>query len=150
MAIERVRVELEKLLGAPRPSGGLDLLREAGLLELWMPELARTRGVPQNRYHAYDVYLHSLYTCDAAPADKPRVRWAALLHDIGKPDTRVERGGEGTFYNHQFVGADLAVMERDARRMRGERPFVFTNLKTGEGADEIVRWLRTELLLTPA
>jgi urease accessory protein len=49
-----------------------------------------------------------------------------------------------------FVGADLAVMERDARRMRGERPFVFTNLKTGEGADEIVRWLRTELLLIPA
>ena len=49
-----------------------------------------------------------------------------------------------------FVGADLAVMERDARRMRGDRPFVFTNLKTGEGADEIVRWLRTELLLIPA
>ena len=49
-----------------------------------------------------------------------------------------------------YVGADLAVMERDARRMRGERPFVFTNLKTGEGVDEIVRWLRTELLLIPA
>jgi urease accessory protein len=49
-----------------------------------------------------------------------------------------------------FVGADLSVMERDARRMRGERPFVFTNLKTGEGADEIVRWLRHELLLIPA
>jgi putative nucleotidyltransferase with HDIG domain len=42
------------------------------------------------------------------------VRWAALLHDIGKPDTREEREGEGTFYNHQFVGAELAgvLLER--------------------------------------
>ena len=48
------------------------------------------------------------------------------------------------------VGADLGVMERDARRMRRERPFVFTNLKTGEGVDTILAWLRHELLLTPA
>jgi urease accessory protein len=45
------------------------------------------------------------------------------------------------------VGANLAVMERDARRMRGPRPFVFTNLKTGTGVDAIVDWLRHELLL---
>jgi urease accessory protein len=48
------------------------------------------------------------------------------------------------------VGADLGVMERDARRQRGARPFVFTNLKTGEGVDTIVAWLRHELLLAPA
>ncbi len=48
------------------------------------------------------------------------------------------------------VGADLAVMERDARRQRGDRPFVFTNLRTGEGVDAILAWLRHELLLTPA
>jgi len=48
------------------------------------------------------------------------------------------------------VGADLAVMARDARRQRGARPFVFTNLKTGEGVEAIVDWLRRELLLTPA
>jgi len=108
LAIERVRTELEKLLRAPRPSTGLEILREAGLLAIWLPELQRCRGVPQNRFHAYDVYFHSLYSCDAAPADKPVVRWAALLHDIGKPDTRVERAGDGTFYNHQFVGATLA------------------------------------------
>jgi urease accessory protein len=45
------------------------------------------------------------------------------------------------------VGADLGVMERDARRMRGERPFVFTNLRTGEGVDRIVEWIRSDLLL---
>jgi urease accessory protein len=49
-----------------------------------------------------------------------------------------------------YVGADLGVMDGDARRQRGERPFVFTNLKTGEGVDTIVRWLRDELLLAPA
>src|SRR5204862_5836904 len=48
------------------------------------------------------------------------------------------------------VGADLAVMERDARRMRGGRPFVFTNLKTGEGADAVLSWIRHDLLLAPA
>jgi len=114
VAPERVRDELSGILAAPRPSTGLELLREAGLLELWLPELARCRGVSQNRFHAFDVYFHSLATCDAAPAHKPVVRWAALLHDIGKPDTRVERDGEGTFYNHQFVGAELAeaLLER--------------------------------------
>jgi urease accessory protein len=45
------------------------------------------------------------------------------------------------------VGADLSVMDRDARRQRGTRPFVFTNLKTGEGVDAILSWLRSELLL---
>ncbi len=46
------------------------------------------------------------------------------------------------------VGADLGVMERDARRMRGERPFVFTNLRSGAGVDAIVAWIRDDLLLT--
>ncbi len=108
VAHERVREELVRMLAAPRPSVGLELLREATLLQIWMPELQRCVAVPQNRFHAYDVYTHCLATCDAAPAEKPRVRWAALLHDLGKPDTRVERDGEGTFYNHQFVGAELA------------------------------------------
>ena len=96
------------MMVAPRPSVGFELLREAGLLELWLPELARCYGVVQNRYHAYDVYEHCLYSCDAVPIEKPRVRWAALLHDIGKPDTRVERNREGTFYNHEVVGAERA------------------------------------------
>jgi len=114
VAAERVREELAKLVTGARPSVGLELLRESGLLELWMPELARCYGVPQNRWHAHDVYLHSLLTCDHAPAGKPVVRWAALLHDLGKPDTRAERRGEATFYNHQVVSAELAdrLLER--------------------------------------
>ena len=114
VSAERVKSELDKMLLAPRPSVGLEILREAGLLAPWLADLAECRGVPQNRHHAYDVYFHSLYSCDAAPAEKPVVRWAALLHDIGKPATRVERDGEGTFYGHERVGADQAdrLLER--------------------------------------
>jgi len=108
VAVERVRVELEKMMTAPRPSVGWNLLRESGLLELWMPEMTRGYGVLQNRFHAWDVWDHSLFSCDAAPADKPVVRWAALLHDIGKVDTRAERDGDFTFYDHQAVSAVLA------------------------------------------
>jgi tRNA nucleotidyltransferase (CCA-adding enzyme) len=150
VAVERVREELEKLMGARRPSVGVELLREAGLLALWMPEVSRCRGVPQNRWHAYDVYVHSLETCDHSPASKPVVRWAALLHDIGKPDTRVERKGEGTFYNHQVVGADLAdrllLRLRFSNDMRGAivhlvREHMFDYRK--EWSDAAVRrWVR--------
>ena len=114
VAPERVRVELEKLMAARWPSVGLELLRETGLLELWMPELTRCYAVPQNRWHAYDVYTHSLETCDHAPPGKAVVRWAALLHDLGKPDTRVERRGDGTFYGHELAGSQLAdrLLER--------------------------------------
>src|SRR5262249_50958545 len=108
LAIERVRDELERMLRARQPSRGLEILREAGLLAIWLPELAACRGVPQNRFHAYDVYFHSLYSCDAAAPGNPEVRWAALLHDIGKPGTRAERAGGGTFYGHAELGARLA------------------------------------------
>ena len=80
--------------------------------------------------------------------------------DVAEGDKIPRKGGPGITRSDLLVinkidlaphvGADLAVMERDARRMRGERPFVFTNLKTGEGMDAIVRWLRHELLLTAA
>jgi urease accessory protein len=47
-----------------------------------------------------------------------------------------------------LVDADLSVMERDAKKMRGSRPFVFTNLKKNVGLDEIIRWLETDVLFT--
>jgi tRNA nucleotidyltransferase (CCA-adding enzyme) len=109
VAAERVRDEFMKTLAtAPKPSYGLELMRETGLLEVFLPELLEGYAVTQNEFHAYDVYTHSLYSCDAAPAEKPLVRLAALLHDIGKPRTRVVRDGRVTFYNHQAVGRRMA------------------------------------------
>jgi tRNA nucleotidyltransferase (CCA-adding enzyme) len=104
VAAERVREELSKMLRAARPSMGFEVMRESGLLEIWLPEIQACVAVPQNRYHAYDVYWHTLHTCDAAPPEKPVVRLAALFHDVGKPATREEKDGDATFYNHQFVG----------------------------------------------
>lgn len=121
IAAERVRDELMRMLDAPLPSRGFEVLRRAGLLPVWLPELQECIAVPQNRYHAYDVYFHTLYTCDAAPAGKPLVRLAALFHDVGKPRTRAEReDGEGTFYNHQFVSAKMAEEAMTRLRFSGE------------------------------
>jgi putative nucleotidyltransferase with HDIG domain len=115
VAAERVQDELVKMLRAREPSRGFEVLRQAGLLDIWFPEIHATVAVPQNRYHAYDVYYHTLHTCDAAPAGKPVVRLAALFHDVGKPATRIlKEDGEAAFYNHQFVGERMAqeAMER--------------------------------------
>jgi putative nucleotidyltransferase with HDIG domain len=110
-APERCRDELMKLLAARTPSIGLRLLGDSGLLAEVLPELDACRGVAQNEYHAFDVFEHSVRACDHAPLDQPTVRWAALLHDVGKVPTREVREGRVTFYGHERVGADL-VAER--------------------------------------
>jgi poly(A) polymerase/tRNA nucleotidyltransferase (CCA-adding enzyme) len=107
VSAERVRDELMKVLECEKPSRGLELMRKSGLLRLCLPELDASRGVTQNEFHAYDVYWHSLYTCDAVPAGKPLLRLAGLLHDVAKPSTREDREGRATFYNHQHVGAEM-------------------------------------------
>ena len=59
---------------------------------------------------------------------------------------RLPPGAEKAIDLAPYVGADLAVMDRDAKRMRGERPYVFTNLKTGIGVDTLIEWIRHSLL----
>jgi urease accessory protein len=76
--------------------------------------------------------------------------------DVAEGDKIPRKGGPGIMRSDllvinkidlaPYVGADLGVMERDARRMRGERPFVFTNLREGHGADDMVSWIRRDLL----
>jgi tRNA nucleotidyltransferase/poly(A) polymerase len=105
---ERIRDELLKLLEAPRPSLGIELMRTSGLLAEVLPELAATIGVTQNRFHSDDVYWHSLRACDAAAPGDPVLRLAVLLHDIGKPETatpHAEREGENAFLRHEEASA---------------------------------------------
>jgi putative nucleotidyltransferase with HDIG domain len=106
---ERIGDEITKLLGAPQPSVGIELLRTTGVLTHLWPELLEGVGVEQNQWHAYDVYRHALATMDAAPAGDPVLRLAALLHDVGKPRTAAPRpdGRGNTFYSHEIVGADM-------------------------------------------
>ncbi|MFA4967333.1 MAG: HD domain-containing protein [Candidatus Margulisiibacteriota bacterium] len=103
VALERVHDELVKMLASPKPSVGLDYMQKSGLMKLYTPELESGIGVEQPpNYHKHDVYWHSLYSCDAAPADNLTCRLAALLHDISKPACKVDL----TFYNHDKVGAE--------------------------------------------
>jgi tRNA nucleotidyltransferase (CCA-adding enzyme) len=101
---ERIAAELDKLLAAPRPSLGLRLMAETGILQHVSPDLARQRGIEQNKIPGEDLWAHTLRSVDAVPTDRPVVRLAALLHDIGKPDT----AADGHFYGHERVGAELA------------------------------------------
>ena len=109
---ERIQTELSKLLGAEQPSIGLQLLSETGLLERISPDLAKQRGVPQNKAPGEDLWDHTLRSVDAARQDRPVVRLAALLHDLGKPATF----SDGHFLHHEVVGADLAAALLDQLR----------------------------------
>jgi tRNA nucleotidyltransferase (CCA-adding enzyme) len=115
IARERIREEFDRILAQPRPSVSLDRMFETGLLERFLPELAICYGVSQNRFHAFDVFHHSLHAVDQASADNRIVRLSALLHDLGKVDARREEpDGRVTFYNHQAWSARKAdaIMRR--------------------------------------
>lgn len=114
------RDELITILLSSRPSKYLKILQNSGLLSFIMPELSICDGVTQNKkYHKHDVFTHCVIACDHTPA-KLELRLAALLHDVGKPQTREEITKNGvnrvTFYNHEVVGARLA--RKLLRRLR--------------------------------
>lgn len=111
---ERLRDELIKILSAARPSEGIEMLHQSKLLQYILPELERGIGVKQNKHHIYTVFKHSLLSLKFCPSQDWRVRLAALLHDIAKPQTKKIIGGDATFYNHDFIGAKVTkkIMQR--------------------------------------
>lgn len=116
VAVERVFVEVGKLLLGRSAAAGLRLLEQTGLLDLAMPELRPLVGCAQNRHHAFDVWEHTLRVVEAARPE-PAQRWAALLHDLGKPGTRtVDEAGEAHFHQHETLSLELA--EALLRRLR--------------------------------
>ncbi len=106
---ERVRDEWLKTFAARVPSRGFELMRDTGILAITYPELMDQVGCEQNRYHAYDVWGHTMACMDACEQG-PIHRLAGLLHDVGKPKTRElsDKTGDYTFYNHEVVGARMA------------------------------------------
>lgn len=121
VAADRVGEELGKLLRlAHRPSVGLELMRRTGVLAHIWPELLEGVGVPQNQWHAFEVYRHNLETADATPPGDLTLRLAALLHDVGKP--RVKEGPH--FYRHEFVGESM--VRSMLRRVRFSNDVVST------------------------
>jgi poly(A) polymerase/tRNA nucleotidyltransferase (CCA-adding enzyme) len=112
VSLERVRDELLKLIyNSAKPSVGLELMRRTGLLELFMPELLLTIGITQPMFHTDDLYTHSLKCMDIA---EDSVKIAALLHDIGKVQTRTEDDRGIHFYGHDVEGAKIceAILTR--------------------------------------
>jgi tRNA nucleotidyltransferase (CCA-adding enzyme) len=106
---ERVRDEWIKTMKARRPSRAFEIMRSSGILAITCPELELGVGMRQNKYHAYDVWRHGMECMDACAGD-PILRIAALLHDVGKPQSRAlsDKTGDYTFYDHDRIGAEIA------------------------------------------
>lgn len=106
LARERVYCELCQLLMSARVE---DLLRYEPIITQVIPELKVTVAFEQHsRHHVHDLYTHIAHVTASAPKELP-VRWAALLHDVGKPETMtLDEQGEGHFYGHAQVSADMA------------------------------------------
>ncbi len=110
---ERIRVELDKMICGEHPLECVDLLVETGLAERVLPEIPGMKLTIDEHHQHKDVYQHSLtvlrQAIDLETGDPDVVlRWAALLHDIGKPATRRhEDGGGVSFHHHEVVGAKM-------------------------------------------
>lgn len=132
---ERVAAELDKMILGQDPVAGLDLMVETGMGDVVLPEVGAMRMAIDEHHQHKDVYQHSLQVLRQAIAleDDPRwhegnesggeggpdlvLRWAALLHDIGKPPTRrLESDGGVSFHHHEVVGAKMT-----RKRMRALR-----------------------------
>ena len=117
ISAERIQAELQKLMLGAFPRKGLEALVDSGLAEIVLPELPALKLEVDEHHHHKDVYEHTLtvveqaidYEKDYGLEPDFLLRFAALMHDIGKPATRkLETGGAVSFYHHDVVGAKLA------------------------------------------
>ena len=135
LARERVYDELCKLLMA---GDGEDLLRFGPILAQPIEELAATMGFDQhNPHHAYDIFTHTAYVTESVEPELT-LRWAALLHDVGKPATfTLDDAGRGHFYGHAKVSAQLA--DQILRRLKAPN-------EVREEVVALVQWHMAEIL----
>lgn len=125
-ALERVRDEMNLIMRHPQAANGVVRLEELNLLELTLPELRRGQGITQGGFHHLDVYGHSLEALHQLlaryPAAPLALRWATLLHDIGKPDSQASDPltRRTTFYGHDRLGAALTTQILTRLQLPGE------------------------------
>ncbi|MBA3046840.1 CCA tRNA nucleotidyltransferase [Patescibacteria group bacterium] len=114
IANERIKDELIKILKSNKAYEGIMFLHQNKLLQYIMPELERGVGVGQCKHHIHSVFRHCVLSLKFCPSNDWRVKLAALLHDIAKPQTKKIINGGATFYNHDIVGAKIAkkIMSR--------------------------------------
>ncbi|HET6352421.1 MAG TPA: HD domain-containing protein [Coriobacteriia bacterium] len=161
VAPERIRDELTKLLVGRFAADGLRVARDSGALLVVLPEVAALDGVSQPSFHDLDVLAHTIASVEGAPPTRV-LRWATLLHDVGKAPARtVEESGRIRFFRHAQIGAEIAgaicrrlrmsnadtaaIVHLVAEHMRlGE-----VNLESARSVDRAVRKLDLRVDATP-
>lgn len=135
ISAERIRTEILRIISSDNAYEGILLLKDSGLLDFILPELLEGIGISQKRpgrHHLDDVFTHNLLSLKFCPSKDPIVRFATLIHDIGKPAV-ISKDKEGfvIFYNHEVAGAKIA--EKIAERLK------FSN-KDKEKIVSLIRW----------
>ncbi len=122
VSAERIMVELNKIMASPHPTLGLKLMQKCGLMKIILPEIADLAGVEtvDGRGHK-DIFYHTMQVldnvCQAQSEKNIYLRWAALLHDVGKPGVKHYDAKQGwTFHGHEARGAHM--VKRIFKRLR--------------------------------
>lgn len=152
VSVERVQDELFKIMGSAQPTRSLNAMVHTGVLDVTLPEMLPMVGCTQNRYHAYDVWKHTMVTLDHCPADNPLLRFGALFHDVSKPETKGVHPvhGDATFYDHEIVGAKrtdeiltrMKFSNEDREMISHLVRHHFIRYEIGWSAPALRRWVR--------
>ena len=132
---ERIHDELLRILKSPNAYDGVMLLKDSGLLQYILPELMEGIDVSQvrpGRHHTTDVFTHNVQSLKFCPSENPVVKFATLIHDVGKPQAQsTDQEGLVIFHNHEVVGARIAA--KICERLRFSK-------KDTEKIVSLIRW----------